>query len=74
MFLRAPKHFKVGKQFITKYQLNYHKALSLSVTNTSLLLQANPLALYNMGVNFDKNTTPGLTITKVTYKCPLTLR
>lgn len=66
MFLRAPKHFKVGKQFIFNYSLISKKVLKINIKNIYYLIHLNPKSLFSLLSIFNKNTLPEVQTTRIT--------
>ena len=72
MFLRAPKHFKAGKQFINYFvsQINYKHNISNIKPKPFLFL--TPQQLYIIYYNYILRCNfPGSKLYKVTYKFKL---
>lgn len=68
MFLRAPKHFKVGKQFLVNQQRIQIKKFNIKNIDYRLIILLKSFNLHNFYINFDKEIIPEAIITKITYK------
>lgn len=72
MFLRAPKHFKTGKQFINYFKNTKQLIYKNYVLNTKNFIFLSSQQLYNLYTLFIlKSNLPEFKINKVTYKFKL---
>ena len=66
MFLRAPKHFKVGKQFISQNFSVCTKQITLKNIQVTPLGLISYKKLFNLCYLFNKNVLPELHLTRIT--------
>ena len=75
MFVRSPKHFKRGKQFLFYYCTTVHKILKCHKVNTNNLIYFKSQTLYNIFFStFLKTTLMGQKLLKVSYKYTVNIK
>lgn len=75
MFLRAPKHFKVGKQFIFNRYTTICSVYTVWVKNTYTFVGYNSVKLFKLlNSLFIKNLLPELKINKITVKFKISVK
>ena len=78
MFLRSPKHFKAGKQFMNFYSKNYRLSNNIGV-NTALiniffLKKKSNATIYRFFKNYSYNILPDLNVERISIKTSIIVK